>query len=96
MAVENLLRLAESSFSNVKVFEDCSGGNSRLSYLLGCGGRYFFDQEIGTANAQTLAVWPDRRRPAEPAFRILLRFQIPDFDLCFGLSFLCQLICLSV
>lgn len=44
--VENLLRFAESSFSNVEVFEDCSGGNSRLSYLLGCGGRYFFDQEV--------------------------------------------------
>jgi hypothetical protein len=43
----NLLRLARSSFSSVEVFEDCSGGNSRLSYPLGCGGRSFFDQEIG-------------------------------------------------
>ena len=39
---ENLLPSAGSSFSSVEVFEDCSGGNSRLSYLLGCGGRYFF------------------------------------------------------
>ena len=42
MTVENFLRLTERSFSSVEVFEDCSGGNSRLSYLLGCGGRYFF------------------------------------------------------
>ena len=38
----NLLLLAASSFSTVEVFEDCSGGNSRLSYLFGCGGRSFF------------------------------------------------------
>ena len=37
----NFLPLVESSFSSVEVFEDCSGGNSRLSYLLGCGGRSF-------------------------------------------------------
>jgi hypothetical protein len=44
---EILLLLAGSSFSTFEVFDDCSGGNSRLSCLLGCGGRYFFDQEIG-------------------------------------------------
>jgi len=31
-----------------RLLADCSGGNSRLSYLLGCGGRSFFDQEIGS------------------------------------------------
>jgi hypothetical protein len=25
-----------------RLLADCSGGNSRLSYLLGCGGRSFF------------------------------------------------------
>jgi hypothetical protein len=39
--VENLLRLTESSFNKVEVFEDCSGGNSRLSYLSGVGGGTF-------------------------------------------------------
>ena len=39
------MRLGKSSFRRLEVFEDCSGGNSRLSYLLGCGGRSFFDQE---------------------------------------------------
>ena len=28
-----------------RLLADCSGGNSRLSYLLGCGGRSFFDQK---------------------------------------------------
>ena len=42
---EICLPIAGSSFSTVEVFENCSGGNSRLSYLLGCGGRSFFDQE---------------------------------------------------
>ena len=31
-----------------RLLADCSGGNSRLSYLLGCGGRSFFDQEVGS------------------------------------------------
>jgi hypothetical protein len=37
--------LAGISFSSVEVFNDCSGGNSRPSYLLWCGGRSFFDRE---------------------------------------------------
>ena len=41
LAVENLLRLAESSFSNVEVFEDCSGGNSRPLHPSGVGGGHF-------------------------------------------------------
>ena len=39
--VENLLRLAESSFSNVEVFEECSGGNSRPLHPSGVGGGHF-------------------------------------------------------
>jgi hypothetical protein len=31
-----------------RLLADCSGGNSRLSYLLGCGGRSFFDHEVGS------------------------------------------------
>jgi hypothetical protein len=31
---------------------DCSGGNSRLSYLLWCGGRSFFDQEVGSPDLE--------------------------------------------
>jgi hypothetical protein len=30
---QKLLPLAESSFSTLEAFENCSGGNSRLSYL---------------------------------------------------------------
>jgi hypothetical protein len=45
---QNLLILAETSFNTAEVFENCSGGNSRLSYLLWCGGRSFFNKEIGS------------------------------------------------
>jgi len=38
----NLLRLAASSFSTSKFFEDCSGGNSRPSHSSGVGGGHFF------------------------------------------------------
>ena len=31
-----------------RLLADCSGGNSRLSYLLRCGGRSFFDQKVQT------------------------------------------------
>jgi hypothetical protein len=60
----------ETRFSSVKVFEDCSGGNSRLSYLLGCGGRSFFDQQgcslfWGGAKG-TAASQPKPRRGIEP------------------------------
>ena len=37
-----LLPLAESSFSTLEAFENCSGGNSRLSCLFGVGGGHFF------------------------------------------------------
>jgi hypothetical protein len=39
------LRLAGSPFSNVEVFEDCSGGNSRLSCLSGMGGGIFLSYQ---------------------------------------------------
>src|SRR6266436_4787385 len=58
----NLLPLARSSFSSVEVFEDCSGGNSRLSYLLRCGGRSFFDQEVRSQMRLGLDVW-EKSRP---------------------------------
>src|SRR5262249_11552856 len=38
-------RSAIVSRSVLSLAKDCSGGNSRLSYLLWCGGRSFFDQE---------------------------------------------------
>src|SRR5437870_12136591 len=38
----NLLPLAGSSFSSLKVFYDCSGGNSRPSRPSGVGGGNFF------------------------------------------------------
>jgi len=31
-----------------RLLADCSGGNSRLSYLLRCGGRSFFDQVLAS------------------------------------------------
>jgi hypothetical protein len=37
----NLLPLAGSSFSSLKVFHDCSGGNSRPSRPSGVGGGNF-------------------------------------------------------
>ena len=36
-----MLPLTESSFSTLQGFENCSGGNSRLSYLFGVGGGHF-------------------------------------------------------
>jgi len=41
----NLLPLAGSSFSSLKVFHDCSGGNSRPSRPSGVGGGNFFGDE---------------------------------------------------
>src|SRR6266404_526842 len=41
-----LLRPAGSSFSSVKVFYDCSGGNSRPSRPSGVGGGNFLQTEI--------------------------------------------------
>jgi len=35
-----------------RLLGDCSGGNSRLSYLLRCGGRSFFDQEVWSLNLE--------------------------------------------
>src|SRR5258707_14515541 len=82
----NLLLLTRSSFSSVEVFEDCSGGNSRLSYPLGCGGRSFFDQEIGSQMRLGLRVWGE-----EPPFAFF-RFQVPD---PFLFSFFLGLCCVS-
>ena len=57
----------------------CSGGNSRLSYLLGCGGRSFFDQEN--------RITGEISRPWR-----FFRFQVPD---PFLFSFFVGLCCVS-
>ena len=42
----NLLPLAGSSFSSLKVFHDCSGGNSRPSRPSGVGGGNFLVTKV--------------------------------------------------
>jgi hypothetical protein len=46
-----------------RLLADCSGGNSRLSYLLGCGGRSFFDQENALRDRTNSAVPDPVTRP---------------------------------
>jgi hypothetical protein len=82
----NLLRLARSSFNSVEVFEDCSGGNSRLSYPLGCGGRSFFDQEVDH-RCGWVSGCGEKSRPSR-----FFRFQVPD---PFLFSFFVGLCCVS-
>jgi hypothetical protein len=70
---ENLLPLAESSFSSLKVFHDCSGGNSRPSHPSGVGGGNFFGVKFGLfllARARPLA-----RLEAEQNKRLTLNVQ---------------------
>jgi hypothetical protein len=82
----NLLRLARSSFNSVEVFEDCSGGNSRLSYPLGCGGRSFFDQEVGSQMRLGLGMWGE-----EPPFAFFsISSPGPIFIFFFRWFVLCQ------
>ena len=50
-----------------RLLADCSGGNSRLSYLLGCGGRSFFDHE----DLRYKAALRDRTNSAAPLFLTL-------------------------
>jgi hypothetical protein len=99
-ASEILLLSAGSSFSSFEVFEDCSGGNSRLSYLLWCGGRSFFDHErkphrgieppVRFLNALLLSPCGAFRLIAAAAFGVFGWFQVTDFDgfLSFFLHFI--------
>ena len=41
-----LLRACETSFTGLKVFYDCSGGNSRPSRLSGVGGGNFLGRNV--------------------------------------------------
>ncbi|HVH93169.1 MAG TPA: hypothetical protein VM783_17530, partial [Candidatus Acidoferrum sp.] len=70
----------------VRLLADCSGGNSRLSYLLGCGGRSFFDQEVGSQMRLDLGVWGE-----EPPLAFFFGFKSgPIFIFFFRWFVLCQ------
>jgi hypothetical protein len=51
-----------------RLLADCSGGNSRLSYLLRCGGRSFFNQENRMTDTYA-ALWGSNRHAAPRASR---------------------------